>query len=562
MDKSNFDITTDDRELWERILAAVNSAQVPDTDKLEESIKTLTTILSDMNSSFEDTVKKLNEFCGSLKTAVGTAKTAEKDGKTPTSEVIDDPKKSTSALSKSVTFLSKQLGLKEKDQNTKKGLGTIPQNLTDIQKEFFSKDKSTSKVLEWASGLAKATDSAMKGDFVGAALSAGKVLASVLSAPGQAKKEIEKFKAELERAVINYSVKVIAATKDIKSANDSIFDTDTNNKLAKGMEGYNSAADKMSELDDRLSTEKMQLRKKKKRVMGIVVGTKIISGDVASNYKEILKTDKDLVDSEGKLDMSIANALLQSGKLSDEAKQTITTMVEVQKAADDAMKQVNDTLTNMAGSIGNDLQTALVSAFKDGSDAADSFSKSISSMLEKIIADQMFNIIFGQKLKDLEDGMKASFSDGGDMNITDDIARFYNTYGASVQAFNDGMKQMETATEGMTYGKLDLFAPTAKPQSASSGGFASMSQEQGSELSGRFAAIQMTAGAIGESVDGMLSLQAQNRESSLLQSESLQQICSVNLQSMYYLEDIKKNTLQLYQINDKLGVIQQNTARL
>jgi hypothetical protein len=34
----DFDITKNDRELWERILDAIYSAQVPDTSKYEDSI--------------------------------------------------------------------------------------------------------------------------------------------------------------------------------------------------------------------------------------------------------------------------------------------------------------------------------------------------------------------------------------------------------------------------------------------------------------------------------------------------------------------------------------------
>ena len=36
----------------------------------------------------------------------------------------------------------------------------------------------------------------------------------------------------------------------------------------------------------------------------------------------------------------------------------------------------------------------------------------------------------------------------------------------------------------------------------------------------------------------------------------------ISLNNMGYLEDIAKNTFQLYEINERLGKIEQNTARL
>lgn len=85
------------------------------------------------------------------------------------------------------------------------------------------------------------------------------------------------------------------------------------------------------------------------------------------------------------------------------------------------------------------------------------------------------------------------------------------------------------------------FKKSATEQNSTSGGFQTMSQDTANELNGRFTAIQMDVSSVRQM---MVELQG------------------ISLNNMGYLEDIAKNTFQLYEINDRLGKIEQNTARL
>lgn len=547
MDKINFNITEKDRSI-SRSLSQTNNNQSLNNDSLTANIKTLTSILTDMNSSFEVTAKKLKEFSNSLNTAVVTTK-----------ETSENTQDESNLISKIGSWISGQFG----GIGRKKGLDRIPSTIKDMGGDIFKSDESTSNIMKWTAGMASAASDAMTGNYVGAAMNVGKTISSIISANRQANKELKLFYSELEQATLNYSIKVIAATKDIQSSTDSIFDTDKANKLAKGMTGFNDAQKKLMELEGNLSSQNMEIGKKKRKFLGVTTGTKTIWGNVLDNYKNILGTDEDLIDKETKkLDLSIANSLKESGKLSKEATTTLNNMIAVQTAADAAMQQVNQILSDQAGKLGDNLQTALVKAFQTGETAANDFSKSVSDMLESIVVDQMFNSVFGEMLKELEDEMKKSFSDSGDQDITDDISRFYNGYGDKVGQFNEGLEKMQEQIKGLS--GLDILPSQAQTttQSSSSGSFSSMSQDQAGELTGLFTGLHMTTGIIGEDVKGILDIHTQNKESIMQQTTSLQQLCSTNIQSMYYLEDIKKNTNQLHQINERLGSIQQNTSRL
>lgn len=85
------------------------------------------------------------------------------------------------------------------------------------------------------------------------------------------------------------------------------------------------------------------------------------------------------------------------------------------------------------------------------------------------------------------------------------------------------------------------FKKSATEQNSTSGGFQTMSQDTANELNGRFTAIQMDVSSV---------------------RQMMAELQGISLNNMGYLEDIAKNTFQLYEINDRLGKIEQNTARL
>lgn len=85
------------------------------------------------------------------------------------------------------------------------------------------------------------------------------------------------------------------------------------------------------------------------------------------------------------------------------------------------------------------------------------------------------------------------------------------------------------------------FKKSATEQNSTSGGFQTMSQDTANELNGRFTAIQMDVSSV---------------------RQMMAELQGISLNNMGYLEDIAKNTFQLYEMNERLEKIEQNTARL
>lgn len=100
----------------------------------------------------------------------------------------------------------------------------------------------------------------------------------------------------------------------------------------------------------------------------------------------------------------------------------------------------------------------------------------------------------------------------------------------------------------------DLFKDTTAQQ-ASNGGFQAMSQDTGSELNGRFTTMVE-----------LQSLQLDKVRSLAIDtatiSQNIAEMRNLSLLSIGHLESIAKNTHELYQINSRLGKIEENTSRL
>lgn len=171
---------------------------------------------------------------------------------------------------------------------------------------------------------------------------------------------------------------------------------------------------------------------------------------------------------------------------------------------------------------------------------------------------------FNEMLTDMGKDAK-DFSDDMEENFQNAIIRtfVYSKYQAKLKAFYerwaDAMKgdlnagELETLrSEYMNIVNDAInernqiadalgFKKSATEQNSTSGGFQTMSQDTANELNGRFTAIQMDVSSV---------------------RQMMAELQGISLNNMGYLEDISKNTFQLYEINERLGKIEQNTARL
>jgi hypothetical protein len=108
----------------------------------------------------------------------------------------------------------------------------------------------------------------------------------------------------------------------------------------------------------------------------------------------------------------------------------------------------------------------------------------------------------------------------------------------------------------------DLFDAMDKGQEAAKNAFATMSQDTGDELNGRFTALQMSGERSAVSLAFIQVDLADVRKTSLLAAEYTLELRDISLSGLDQLTKIAKNTNELYVMNDRLNKIEENTRGL
>lgn len=237
---------------------------------------------------------------------------------------------------------------------------------------------------------------------------------------------------------------------------------------------------------------------------------------------------------------------------------------------DDKIKEWEDEIYLLEGEI-DDLGDAAVDAI---------FGESISTAIENFtsaITDAWANAgNASQKAKDvvknmlkqmISESIKAMIQSSGALEqIRTKMEEFFldGIISASEQAILEGMAEDLANEIENKYGWADdLFANDSEfSQDSTKKGFQAMSQESADELNGRFTAIQIDTSNIKSLCDSILINTQFITNTIVAMRQNIDEIKNLSLLALDYLEAISKNTYELYEMNDRLGKIEQNTRNL
>jgi len=217
--------------------------------------------------------------------------------------------------------------------------------------------------------------------------------------------------------------------------------------------------------------------------IGAIVGG--IAGLFAKKKKDVvaplLEVYPDLLDANNKFNVALAKTLVGTEAVTEETSKALENMIEWTEAAEAAEEQMKGVIEELAGSLGNDLKDALVAAFKEGENAAQAFGTAVDKVLEDIISNMLFNLVFQQAFDKLEEEMMASYAMSGDQNWLDDFQRFYAEAPDLINNFNAGMAEARRAASEAGF---NVFSG-AQPASQMRGQIErSITEDTGTELAG------------------------------------------------------------------------------
>lgn len=259
-----------------------------------------------------------------------------------------------------------------------------------------------------------------------------------------------------------------------------------------------------------------------------------------TTFKAMGKTSADIANMSSQEWVDFFTLMDEGGYVTDEGtKKLIENAKQAAEDYQEAMQKMRDIIADVAGSLGTQIASDLVAAFKAGEDAAEAFKKSVNQVLQQMFMQQIQTSFFQSHFDKLQKDMEKSM-DGGDGNWEDDLMRFFNDIEPSI---GKAQKAMEVWDKKMAEAGYDGFSGGDEDsRTAQKKGLAQASQESIDELQGRVMAI---SGNVYKIYEGNLQLINIERESLLINRTITAQLDVIADNTSYckYLVDID-NTLE------------------
>lgn len=139
-----------------------------------------------------------------------------------------------------------------------------------------------------------------------------------------------------------------------------------------------------------------------------------------NKYGGLLEVFPELVNGAGELDKELAQVLISTDQLDDNTKQLIQNALDWADEIEKAKEQIKEVVSSLAGDLGNDLNKAIVDAWKNGEDASKSMFDAASKSLENFIQNLLYSTLFSDIFSEFENRLVDSLSPDGDGDILDD----------------------------------------------------------------------------------------------------------------------------------------------
>jgi len=199
----------------------------------------------------------------------------------------------------------------------------------------------------------------------------------------------------------------------------------------------------------------------------------------------------------------------EGGYIVDEGtKSLVNGMREAQEAYTQALEDMKNIISTIAGDLGTALGDSIVDAVANGTDALDDFEKSLNKVFLEMAKAEMNALFFQGMFDQLQTEMEESMA-GGDQDWQDDLLRFYEKLPSAIEGAESFMTDFDQQLkdlgfEGIRDGGSDTNLSTAGQISQS------ITEKTGTILAAHFGAVRLSNERIYNNSEEMLDLGVQN----------------------------------------------------
>ena len=261
-----------------------------------------------------------------------------------------------------------------------------------------------------------------------------------------------------------------------------------------------------------------------------------------------------LWDDDGSFNIDAAEAFLETNtQINDEQRKQIQNVIDLKKAYDENISVIDEMLSSTFGNLSEDITDAIFDSVRNGADAWSLFEEAGSEVIDELGRQLVQQMYVQSYLDTFTERMRAAYGLDSMQDTQEELASIMKDIFSGLGTVLEGASSAAEAWDKMAeeYG-FSIDKETPEQQSASSGGYETMTQDQASELNGRFTALN---------------------ESSLRQ-EAIQQGISdiaddmrnIIAQSYLELQQISENTgaiiVPIQKMQKDMEIVKQNTSRI
>jgi hypothetical protein len=212
-----------------------------------------------------------------------------------------------------------------------------------------------------------------------------------------------------------------------------------------------------------------------------------------NDYGGLLEVFPELVDEAGNLNRELAETLIKTNQLDDETEQLIQNALDWADAVEEANKQMEEVIAELAGDVGNSLKTALIDAWKAGEDASKKMFEAAGKSLERFIEEFLWGLIMNPIFEEFKTDLKNAAENDGILDEDEIIAAYDKLMDGTAAGEDNYLKALEYVKNRAKERGFDLWTPDedASAPASLSGAIKGASQESINLLAGQTNAVRV-----------------------------------------------------------------------
>lgn len=229
-------------------------------------------------------------------------------------------------------------------------------------------------------------------------------------------------------------------------------------------------------------------------------------GKGKDTYSSILDVYPELIDSAGTFNRELAESIMNSREFADNDKEALQYIIDLYDQAEDAWQEVKDYFTDVFGDLGSTLSSALVDAFRNGTDAGKKFVDSVTEMLETLAEQMIYTVTIAPYLEKAREDMLGIMKN----NELTDEQKFEN-YVSILDGVTDGILSQQSTYNSLLekYKEMaaekgfDLWEKDSSSQTGKTGAYEAASQESITKLEGLYTSMLIYEASIDTNVENV-----------------------------------------------------------